>query len=139
MFNAMSSEDVLLAVGRVLRSTADITGPLDDYQRGQLFSAYSMVRNLAAEQAGSRAALARAKQGLAAPLTAAPVDGIADLVPAFADVADGPALGAALCDVLERLRADDSKASRRLQATVQGTIRRLVDDEVAALAAGPPR
>ncbi len=49
---------MILAVGNVLRLTADVQGPLDEYQRSQLLSGLSITRNLAAEQAASADLLA---------------------------------------------------------------------------------
>lgn len=49
MFDALGPDDLLAAIGRVLRSAAQADGPLDDYARSQLLSAYSICRFLAPE------------------------------------------------------------------------------------------
>lgn len=139
MFNAMKPEDLLRAIGVVLRTTAAADGPLDEYQRGQLLSASSIARFLAAEQAGAPPALARAARDIVAQLDASPVAAVDGLSAAFASAPDGPALGGLLCDLFERLHADGSEAASRLLEATRHIVRGLVDSEVAALAAGPPR
>jgi len=138
MFNATTPEDLLGALGRVLRAAARADGPLDGFQRGQLLSASSIARNLAAEQAAARALLDGAVAEVGAALRAAPVDGAGAAAERLTGVRDGRELGAVLGDLLERLRADPAPAAARLRTQVHAAIRRLVDGEVAALAAGPP-
>jgi hypothetical protein len=138
MFNPMRPDQLIVGIGRVLREAADADGTLDDYRRSQLLSAYSISRNLAAEQAATAGLLAQTKADLVAPLAG---DGLAAVPPARAAVAaaaDGAQLGEALADLLAALRADPAPEAARLRAQVQGVLHAMVDREVAALAAGPP-
>lgn len=53
MFDTLVPADLLAAVGRVLRATAQIDGPIDDFARSQLLSAYSICRFLVPEIAAA--------------------------------------------------------------------------------------
>lgn len=119
MFNALRSDELLVGVGRMLRMAAASEGPLEDFQRSQLLSAYSVTRLLAAEQRAQAALLEATRADL---LAAVGED------EAIAAAADGPALGAATCSALERLAADDPA-----RAAVHRALRVMVDAEVSAL------
>ena len=49
MFNALRTEQLIAGIGAVGRAAAAASGPPDEYARGQLLSAYSVSRLLAAE------------------------------------------------------------------------------------------
>ena len=51
MFNPLRADELISALGRVLRMAADGEGPTDAYRRSQLLSAHSIARHLAAEEA----------------------------------------------------------------------------------------
>ncbi len=124
MFNPISAPEVILAIGGVLKAAAGQEAE-DEYRRGQMLSAYSIARHLAAEE------------------TARP-----ELRGWFADElgeilgADGgrgweldPAeLGERLCELLAELRAADDEESRSTAAALRLALRQLCDREVAALA-----
>ena len=49
MFNSLRTEQLIAGIGAVGRAAATASGPPDEYARGQLLSAYSVSRLLAAE------------------------------------------------------------------------------------------
>lgn len=53
MLNPMSTAEVVRAVGAVLEASA-AGGSDDEYRRGQVLSAFSVCRHLAAEEEGRR-------------------------------------------------------------------------------------
>jgi len=123
VFNALRSDELLTGVGRMLRMAAKADGPLEDFQRSQLLSAYSVTRLLAAEQR----AQARLLEATRADLLAAIDDG-SPARAAIAAAADGPALGVAVAALLEDLDPDDPARDG-----VHRALRTMVDAEVAAL------
>jgi hypothetical protein len=135
MFNAMSTDDLLVALADLLRSTGRIDRPLTGFERSQLLSASSIARNLAAEERGTAATLQRANDAVAAAVAAAPEIRPCSPPPART----GPELGESLGALLDELRGDGRPGAERLRARLQSVLRRLVDDEVAALAAGATR
>jgi hypothetical protein len=133
VFNALSSEQLLVGVGRVLRMAADADGGLEDYQRSQVLSAYSVTRLLAAEHAGAAALLTWARAALLAaiepddrPQLHAPRERIAQAT-------DGVELGEAVSGLLTALPASDPT-----RTAVHHVLRELTDREQAALAAQLP-
>lgn len=126
MFNPLSAPEVIQAVGGTLRDAAG--GSVDDdYRRGQLLSAYSICRHLAAEEE-ARPAVRGWFDGAIAPVLAA--RGIE------APRGAGPAeLGAFLGDLLAELRAAEDADSRRAAAELRRVLRGLCDREIEALAA----
>jgi hypothetical protein len=127
VFNALRSDELLVGVGRMLRMAAASEGPLEDFQRSQLLSAYSVTRLLAAEQR----AQAELLEATRADLLAAAPEGAAGRE-AIASAVDGPALGAATALLLEGLAVDDPA-----RVEVHRALRTMVDAEVAALDRGP--
>lgn len=135
MFNAMDTGDLLVALADVLRDAGRIDRPLSGFERSQLLSASSIARNLAAEERGTAATLQAANDAVAAAVAAA-----AEIHPApFRQARDGRELGEQLGALLEGLRRDERTEAQRLRTRLQGVLRRLADDEVAALAAGAGR
>jgi hypothetical protein len=125
MFNALRSEELLMGVGRVLRMVADTPGALEEYERSQTLSAYSVTRLLAAEQAASAELLAWTRDALAAVL-----DGEARRRVEAAS--SGVELGDVLSDLLAELPREDPTRTR-----VHAVLAEMIDREVAALAALP--
>lgn len=133
MFNALTPPQLLVGVGRVLRASADADGALEDYQRSQVLSAYSVTRLLAGELQGAaalrawtRAALLDALAGDERPPVAVARDRLAD--PAV----DGLRIGEAVADLLAALPRAGADATRD---AVRAIVRQLADREQAALAA----
>ena len=62
MFNALRPDELLVGVGGVLRLVAAAPGPLEEYERSQALSAYSVTRLLAAEERAAAGLLADTKQ-----------------------------------------------------------------------------
>lgn len=128
MFNALRPEELLIGLGKVLRSAADAPGRLEDYQRSQLLSAFSVTRLLAAEQAAAHELEATTRQELEAALAG-------DERPAAREArrriatADGIAMGEALVGLLAALPAEDPTRTR-----VHRALAAMADREVAVLA-----
>jgi hypothetical protein len=126
VFNPLSTPEVIQAVGGTLKAAAAGEATGDDYRRGQLLSAYSICRNLAAEEA-EREALRRwfvaelrplaAERGVEVPDAAGPAD-----------------LGAICGDLLAELRVADDSGSATLATRLRSLLRELCDREIAALA-----
>jgi hypothetical protein len=135
VFNAVGPEELLIAVGRVLREAARAETALDDYGRSQLLSAYSITRNMAAEQAVA-GPLLHWVQGRVDELLADSGDAAIEQARVrIAEAGDGRALGEPLSDLLRRLAADPARAE--LRAGVRGVLHEMVDREVTALAEAP--
>jgi hypothetical protein len=131
MFNPMRPDEVILAIGRVLRMAADSAGPSDDYRRSQLLSGYSIARHLAAEEA-ARAELFIWFRG---ELISALEDGgplVLEGRERIGAARDGAELGDALVELLERLGRgeDDERVRKRLRLVFV----EMADREVEALA-----
>jgi len=137
VFNPVKPELLVVAVGRVLRAAADADAPPDDYRRSQLLSAYSITRNLAAEQAAAPALLLRLRARLDELLAADRRPAVRTAAAAVDAATDPTQIGEALVVLLADLRATDPDGP--LRQHLQRTLGQLADDEVAALAAGPPR
>lgn len=133
MFNPMSSEQVITAVGGVLRQAADSDERLDDYQRSQLLSAYSVTRQLAAGEAGA----ARLLAWLRAELLTSLGDEHPRTRERIADAHDGRDVGDAVAELLTELRRDEPDGP--LRARLQRLLGELADREVAILAEGQSR
>lgn len=128
VFNALSSDELLLGVGRVLRMAADARGPLEDYERSQLLSAYSVTRLLAAEQRGAPGLLAGTRADLLAALDGDDRPAVARARARVEQAADGDAIGTVLVELLRELPRGDA-----LRAPVHAALRTMVDREVELL------
>lgn len=132
MFNALSTEQLLVGVGRVLRMNASAEGELEDYQRSQTLSAYSVTRLLAAEQAAAGELLGWAREELLMLLAGDQRPPVAAAREAIADAPGGVELGRALSELLRELgRAD------LLRPRLHRLLAELADREVDALARVP--
>ncbi|MBS1893885.1 MAG: hypothetical protein JST59_21520 [Actinobacteria bacterium] len=122
----MSTAEVVRAVGAVLEASA-AGGADDEYSRGQVLSAFSVCRHLAAEEEGRR--------GLAEWLEAASAEVLAERGEAPLSAAQSEEAGARLASLMEELRAADDEDSRRALAALRGVLRELCDREIAILVA----
>jgi len=133
MFNALRSEELLVGIGRVLRIVADAPGALEEYERSQTLSAYSVTRLLAAEQAAAQELLGWTQVRLAGALEGDERPAAQTARDAIADATTGPELGEAVGDLLAALQPGDATGAR-----VHRVLAEMIDREVAALAAPAP-
>ena len=135
MFNPLKADQMILALGDVLRLTAEVREPLDDYQRSQLLSGLSITRNLAAEQAASAELLNWLRGELAPALEADGRPSARRARERLLSASDGIEAGEVLGELLEDLRRDRD-GQDTLRSRVQQVLGELADREVAALASG---
>lgn len=144
MFNAMSPAQLTTVLSTILRESADWSRPLDGFQRGQLKSAGSIGRHLAAELAGGPAVAAdfRARlrsvldeAGGAAP--EAPVRALADALDQQ-PTGDLAPLGGPVADLLAACRQRTDPAAAALAARLRSALRELVDAEIDVLSTPHP-
>jgi hypothetical protein len=129
MFNALRSDELLVGIGRVLRVVAAAPGALEEYERSQTLSAYSVTRLLAAEQAAAAQLLAQTKRTLGDVLKGDERPQVIRAAERIEAATDGVAIGDALSELLADLERPDP-----LRPGVQRALARMIDDEVAALA-----
>lgn len=127
VFNGLEAHELILAVGRLLRTAADDDGASDEYKRSQLLSGYSIARHLAAEEAASGELIAQFRAELLTALQAAGMP-VAATTARVASAHTGRELGEAVGELLDGL--DEGALRRRLHAV----LRAMADREVAALA-----
>jgi hypothetical protein len=132
MFNALRSEELLVGIGRVLRIVADAPGALEEYERSQTLSAYSVTRLLAAEQVAAPDLLAWTQAALATALDEDARPEARTARERIAAAASGPELGEAVGDLLAALPPGDATGT-----WVHRVLAEMIDREVAALAALP--
>lgn len=130
MFNALRSDELLVGIGRVLRLVADAPGALEEYERSQTLSAYSVTRLLAAEQAAATQLLAETKAAIGDVLGGDSRPDVAHAAARIAVATDGIAVGDALSVLLAGLPRPDS-----LRPRLQRALATMIDHEVAALGA----
>lgn len=136
MFNSLRTDQLIAGIGATARTAAGATGPPDDYARGQLLSAYSVSRLLAAEVSGEAALLAWLRGELLDALATAPDDSAATAAATQIEAAtDGNEIGGALVDLLADLRARDEEPE--LRTRIHAILREMAERELAALAARP--
>jgi hypothetical protein len=135
MFSPVEPAAVMVAVGRAARAAAAVESSLDDFQRGQLLSAYSATRHLAAEAAGYPAAFDEFRAALVTDFqSAAGGDaGIAAACDGIARSSSPGEAGSILADLLSslRVRSDDQAAAAR--TAVRQRLRALAATEVQLL------
>jgi hypothetical protein len=134
VFNPLRADQMILAVGNVLRLAADVRGPLDEYQRSQLLSGLSITRNLAAEQAASAELLAWLRGEVDAALETDARPAARRTRERLTAAADGIEIGDVLGELLEDLRRE--AADDPLRRRVQQLLGEMADREVGALASG---
>jgi hypothetical protein len=129
VFNSLRTDQLIAGIGATARTAAGATGAPDDYARGQLLSAYSVSRLLAAEVSGEAALLAWLRSEL--------LDALGDN-PAATKIEDAPdaiAIGGVLVDLLAELR--ESGEDPELRTRIHAILREMAGRELAALAARP--
>ncbi|HZZ46898.1 MAG TPA: hypothetical protein VFE65_08445 [Pseudonocardia sp.] len=131
MFNALSTAEVVLSMGRVLNDAGRADGARDDYQRGQLLSAYSVARHLAAETTAAPELLTWFRDAVAAELDEKRATEIRA-------TSEPVRLGELVGDALAELRATPGPAAEATRDRVRAVLREMTDREVAALVS-PPR
>jgi hypothetical protein len=136
VFNSLRTDQLIAGIGATARTAAGATGAPDDYARGQLLSAYSVSRLLAAEVSGEAALLAWLRSELLDALATAPDDpAAAAAATRIEDATDGNEIGGALVDLLADLRARDEEPE--LRTRIHAILREMAERELAALAARP--
>ncbi len=133
MFNALSSDELLVGIGRVLRMVAGADGALEEYGRSQVLSAYSVTRLLAAEQAAAAELLVWLRQSIVEVLKDDPRQAVSDAGRRVQAALSGVEVGDALCDLLATVPRQDP-----LRPRVHRVLAEMIDREVAVLAR-PPR
>lgn len=129
MFNALTSDELLLGIGRVLRLVAAAPGPLEEYERSQALSAYSVIRLLAAEQNAAAGLLADTKQALVAAVRDDRRPAVRAAAGRVATATDGTAVGDAVVDLLAVVEPSDP-----VRRDIHRVLAKMIDAEVAALA-----
>ncbi len=129
MFNSLRTDQLIAGIGATARTAAGATGPPDDYARGQLLSAYSVSRLLAAEVSGEAALLAWLRGELLDALGDNPAAAKIEAAP------DAVAIGGVLVDLLAELR--ESGEDPELRTRIHAILREMAGRELAALAARP--
>lgn len=122
----MSTAEVVRAVGGVLEANA-AGGSDDGYRRGQVLSAFSVCRHLAAEEQGQRE-LSEWLEAASAPILAR--HGEAPLSAARPEEA-----GTRLADLMAELRSAEDEGSRQALRELRQVLHELCDREIAILAA----
>jgi hypothetical protein len=129
VFNSLRTDQLIAGIGATARTAAGATGAPDDYARGQLLSAYSVSRLLAAEVSGEAALLAWLRSELLDALGDNPAATKIEAAP------DGIAIGGILVDLLAELR--ESGEDPELRTRIHAILREMAGRELAALAARP--
>ncbi|HEV7527550.1 MAG TPA: hypothetical protein VGO29_01495 [Solirubrobacteraceae bacterium] len=134
MFNPVQPHELMLGVGRVLRRAARTSDSqeLDAYQRGQLLSAYSVVRHLAAEQVAAAALMEGMRRRLQACSERSSVPAARPALAAAMAAREPGALGAQLTGLLRRLGSLPEEA--QLRCCIHRALAEMTDEEVHALA-----
>jgi hypothetical protein len=129
VFNALRPDELLVGVGGVLRLVAAAPGPLEEYERSQALSAYSVTRLLAAEERAAAALLADTKHALVDAIAGDERPAVRELTQRISDAANGPEVGDAVTALLALLATDEP-----LRARTHRILATMIDAEVAALA-----
>lgn len=139
MFNALRTETLIAGMGATMRAAAAAGGPVDDYGRGQLLSAYSVSRLLAAEVRAQAGLLEWLRGELLAALEPSSDPAAAPAAERIAAAADANAVGDALVDLFAELRADrrGGEGDPELRERLHAVLREMAARELAALAARP--
>jgi hypothetical protein len=130
VFNALRSDELLVGIGRVLRLVAAAPAALEEYERSQTLSAYSVTRLLAAEQAAAAELLAATKGALLVATADDQRPAVRLAAERIGSATDGIAVGDAIAELLRELSADEPMRRR-----IHAALATMIDSEVAALAA----
>jgi hypothetical protein len=144
MFNPLTPAHMVTAIGRAAREAARLQEPLDEFDRGQLKSAYSASRHLAIEIESFGEELQRQCDTIAVACehAAHSMDGDPDaetlrrLAERVHRAHDAPAAGAAVADLLELCRSRHETRWVLLRSDTRRALRALCDREVSLLAEG---
>ncbi|MCW2981513.1 MAG: hypothetical protein JWO14_3240 [Solirubrobacterales bacterium] len=129
MFNSLRTDQLIAGIGATARTAAGATGAPDDYARGQLLSAYSVSRLLAAEVSGEAALLAWLRSELLDAVGGRPVATKIEAAP------DATRIGGILVDLLAELR--ESGEDPELRTRIHAILREMAGRELAVLATRP--
>jgi hypothetical protein len=129
VFNSLRTDQLIAGIGATARTAAGATGAPDDYARGQLLSAYSVSRLLAAEVSGEAALLAWLRSELLDALGDNPAATKIEAAP------DALGIGGILVDLLAELR--ESGEDPELRTRIHAILREMAGRELAVLAARP--
>jgi hypothetical protein len=129
VFNSLRTDQLIAGIGATARTAAGATGAPDDYARGQLLSAYSVSRLLAAEVSGEAALLAWLRSELLDALGDRPAATKIEAAP------DALGIGGILVDLLAELR--ESGEDPELRTRIHAILREMAGRELAVLAARP--
>jgi hypothetical protein len=129
VFNALRSDELLMGVGRVLRLVASAPGALEEYERGQALSAYSVTRLLAAEERAAAGLLADTKHALLAAIGDDDRTAARAAVDRLRAATDGTEVGDAVAELLAALHPAEPMRRR-----IHVALANMIDAEVAALA-----
>lgn len=137
MFNSLRTDQLIAGIGASARAAATATGPADEYARGQLLSAYSVSRLLAAEVRAEAGLLAWLRTELLEALAGSQAAAAVPTAARIEDAGDAIEIGGALVDLLAELR--ESGEDPVLRSRVHAILREMAGRELAALAARPER
>lgn len=132
MFNPLTPSEMVAAIGLAARTTARGDGALDEFDRGQLMSAYSASRHLAIEIASFSGELSA--RCAATADAASREDSLRELAGRVRGARDAETAGEAIASLLERCRSRPELSDVR--ASIRRELRALCDAEVTLLADG---
>jgi hypothetical protein len=135
MFNPLRTDELIAGMGTTMRAAAAAGGPADDYARGQLLSAYSISRLLAAEVRAEAGLLTWLRGELGSALAASADPAATTARERIEAASDAGAVGDALVDLLADFRGDGREP--QLRARLHSILREMASRELGALAARP--
>lgn len=131
MFNALRHEQLLVGVGTVLKEAAGAEEPPQGYARGQILSALSITRFMAAELAAEQEILDELTDGLVEALDFDEREEIRVARDEVLVAANGRELGLVLAELLDGIPEDDP-----VRGLVRVALKRMAEHEVNSLVAG---
>jgi hypothetical protein len=139
MFNPIESHEVVIAVGLAARRAASSRDTVNEFERGQLLSAYSLTRHLAVELEHYPAALDAFTSSLASELREPGRDWgtgnmLSDAADAIEACRDAACLGAVVAELLAELREREDGGARHVQELLHRRLGELAQTEVELLA-----
>jgi hypothetical protein len=140
MFNPLTPSEMVAAIGIAARTTARGDGELDEFDRGQLMSAYSASRHLAieissfgAELSARCSAIADAVDEACAGDSGTDAGALRGLASRLRASGDARAAGDTTAELLDRCR---DRGLAALRGEIRTQLRALCDAEVTLLANG---
>lgn len=139
MFNPLTPETLITAIGNAAADAARADGPASDFTRGQLLSAYSISRHLAAETAALPRLVEIAKETLAPVFEATPREldchqALAEHSRRILQSTDPREIGTLASAAIAALREERDPTAERLLARARTALRELSLTEVELLA-----